>query len=368
MIYFDNAATTFPKPKSVINAVYDCISNYCGNPGRGSHNLSRRSAEAVFSVRERIAKLFCIDSPENVVFTYNATYALNLALKTLITENCHVLTSDIEHNSVIRPLEKLKRTLNITYDVFDSEGELEQNIKKSIKKDTKVLVSTLASNVTGKRIPFEILSRVAEEYGLKLIIDASQAAGHMEIDLSATKCDVLCAPGHKALFGIQGCGFAVFKDSKIKESFIEGGSGTDSQSILMPTLLPEGYEAGTLSTPAIVGLGAGIDFVTSASIYNINYKISNLANYIKSELAKTNDIIIYPSFGSIVAFNNERFDSNAFSEILDQNGICVRSGLHCAPSAHKKLGTINGGCVRVSLSYFNDFSEIDSFLRVIKKI
>lgn len=368
MIYFDNAATTFPKPASVISAVFDCISSYCGNPGRGSHTLSRRSAEAVYSVREKTAQFLGIDSPENVVFTYNATHSLNLALKTIISANCHVLTSDIEHNSVIRPLEKLRRTLNVDYDIFDSDGDVEENIKKRINKDTRILVSTLASNVTGKRIPFEILSRISEEYGLKLIVDASQSIGHDEIDLSVTKCDVLCAPGHKALFGIQGSGFAVFKDSKIKESFIEGGSGTDSQSLLMPPLLPEGYEAGTLSTPAIVGLGAGIDYLNSASLYSINSKILNLALYFKKELAKADDLIIYPSFGGIVSFNHNRFDSNKFSAILDHYGICVRSGLHCAPSAHRKLGTIENGCVRVSFSCFNEFREIENFLDLLKKI
>ena len=368
MIYFDNAATTFPKPYNVIKSVNECISEYCGNPGRGSHTLSRMSAESVYDTREKIANFLNTEKPENVVFTYNATYALNLALKTLITGKCHVLTSDIEHNSVIRPLEKLKRTLDIEYSVFDSDGDVEANIIKGIRQDTKCIVSTLSSNVTGKAISFEILSKVATQYGLKLIIDASQWIGHKSVDLTKTPCDVFCAPAHKALFGIQGCGFAVFKDSRIKESFIEGGSGAESQSVLMPSLLPEGYEAGTLSTPAIVSLGAGIDFVNSATIFNIDSKISHFSNFIKSELAKFDDIIIYPSYGSTIAFNSKKHYSNTFSEILDKYGICVRSGLHCAPSAHRKLGTLDYGCVRLSLSYLNTEDEAVYFLDVMKKI
>ena len=292
MIYFDNAATTFPKPKSVISAVFECLSEYCGNPGRGSHALARRSAEAVFETREKISDLLKTKHPENVVFTYNATYALNLALKTIITSNCHVITSDIEHNSVIRPLEKLKKTQGIEYSVFDSDGDVEKNIRKLIRNNTACIVSTLASNVTGKRIPLTVLSKLSAEYGVKLIIDASQYIGYNEIDLTRTPCDVLCAPGHKSLYGIQGCGFAVFKESKIKDSFIEGGSGTEGASPFMPSFLPEGYEAGTLSTPAIVALGAGIDFINSAGIYSIKNKISDISYQIKDILLSFDDIIL----------------------------------------------------------------------------
>jgi selenocysteine lyase/cysteine desulfurase len=350
MIYFDNAATTFPKPKCVIESVNECLSSYCGNPGRASHTLSKRAAEAVYDTREKIANFLNIQRPECVVFTYNATYALNLALKTLITEKCHVITSDIEHNSVIRPLEKLKRTLDIDYTLFNSDGDIEKNIIKEIRPHTRCIVSTLASNVTGKAISLNILSKVSKEYGLTLIIDASQWIGHNQVDLTETPCDVFCAPGHKALFGIQGCGFAVFKESWIKESFIEGGSGYESESIHMPSLLPEGYEAGTLSVPAIVSLGAGIDFINSATISDINSKIASISSFLKKGLSKIDNIILYPSFGSTIAFNHRNYYSNSMSELLDNDGFCVRAGLHCAPSAHKKIGTLDHGCVRLSFS------------------
>ena len=329
--------------------------------------LSRKSAEAVFDSREKIAKLLNIGTPENVVFTYNATYALNLAIKTVITENCHVITSDIEHNSVIRPLEKLKKSIGIEYSVFDSNGDIRKNIITHIKKDTSCIISTLASNVTGKEIPLNILSEIAESYGLKLIVDASQFIGYNKIDLSETPCDVLCAPGHKSLYGIQGCGFAVFRETKVKDSFIEGGSGTESSSPFMPSTLPEAYEAGTLSTPAIVALGAGLDYLNSASFYSAISKVSSASQEIKNFLQKHEEFILYPSFGSIIAFNHKGYTSENFASYLDCNGFCVRGGLHCAPSAHRKLGTINHGCVRISLSCFNTEDDIKKLLSVLNK-
>ena len=368
MIYFDNAATTFPKPKGVIEAVSSCISDYCGNPGRGSHILARASAEAVYDTREKIAWLLNLDTPENVVFTYNATYALNLAIKTLIKENCHVITSDIEHNAVIRPLEKLKRTIGIDYSLFDSDGDIEENIRKLIRTNTACIISTLASNVNGKPIPLKLLSSLSAEYGIKLIIDASQYIGYHNIDLKESPCDVLCAPAHKSLYGIQGCGFAVFKESKIKDSFIEGGSGTDSKSPFMPSVLPEGYEAGTLSTPAIVGLRAGIEFINSASIYSINSKIYCVSSVIKDRISTLSDLVLYPSYGSVIAFNHKSYDSEKLCSYLDSQGICLRGGLHCAPSAHKKLGTLDRGCARISLSYFNDEKDAEGLFLALKKL
>ena len=367
MIYFDNAATTYPKPKSVINSVNDCLENYCGNPGRGSHLLARKSATSVYETREKIARLLNVDTPENVVFTYNATYALNLAIKTLLTPNCHVITSDIEHNSVIRPLEKLKITRRISYSLFNSDGDVENNIRALISKNTTCIISTLASNVNGKTIDFEVLSSISIKYGLKLIVDASQYIGYNQIDLTKTPCDVLCAPAHKSLYGIQGCGFAVFKESTVKESFIEGGSGTESKSIYMPSFLPEGYEAGTLSTPAIVALGAGVDFINSALIYRKKNGIFSISEAIKNQLSKLDNIILYPSFGSILAFNHNGYTSEELSSFLDSQGICVRGGFHCAPSAHRKLGTLDYGCVRISLSCFNNENDVVGFFDALNK-
>ena len=207
MIYLDNAATSYPKPRAVINEVNRCIRKYCGNPGRSGHSLSIKAAEEIYSSREQIAKHIGISNPENVVFTPNATFALNLAIKTLIPENCHVLCSDYEHNSVIRPLNRLSRDRGVEYSYFCSCDDL----SSKINSNTKAIVCSLASNVTGFETDISFLSNIAEKYKLLLILDASQVLGHKRLNLQETPCDALCAPGHKALMGIQGCGFAAFK-------------------------------------------------------------------------------------------------------------------------------------------------------------
>ena len=368
MIYFDNAATTYPKPACVIEEINFCLKKYCGNPGRSSHRLSVKSSEAIYSAREEIADLLSVDSPEQVVFTYNATYALNLAIKTFVTEKCHILTSDFEHNSVIRPLERLKRSIGIEYSSFSSDGDVESNIRSAIREDTKGIICSIASNVTGENVDMEILSRVVAEKGLFLIIDASQAVGHREINLKNTPCDVLCAPGHKSLFGIQGCGFAYFREKKRRESFIEGGSGQDSASLVMPELLPEAYEAGTLSTPAIASLGRGVSFIREVGIDKIENKLLFLTEAMEDRLSSLNKVTIYKSGLGIISFNLAALPSSSVAMKLDEYGICVRGGLHCAPTIHKKLGTLERGAVRISFSYFNNLSQVDKAYKVISEI
>ena len=368
MIYLDNAATSFPKPKCVIRDLDLCLKRYCGNPGRSSHSLSLKASEAIYSVREEIAALLSISEPEKVVFTLNATYALNLAIKTFITEKCHVLTSDFEHNSVIRPLEALKRKIGIEYTSFSTDTDAEKSIRESIRSDTRGIVSSIASNVTGDSISLKMLSKIAAEYNLFLIIDASQAIGHSKIDLSEAPCDVLCAPAHKALFGIQGCGFAVFKDGTPRDSFVEGGSGSESISPLMPTLLPERYEAGTLCTPSIVALGSGLQFISDIGIDNVEKRLTHLTDYLYDRLSSIPSIKIYKSGAGILSFNLGNYPSSHVAALLDKHGVCTRGGLHCAPSIHKRLGTLEQGAVRASLSYLNSTSELDKFYRVMKFI
>lgn len=368
IIYFDNAATSFPKPECVKTELIRCVRSYLGNPGRSSHKLSVRAAEEIYSAREQIANLLGIDTPECIVFTYNATHALNMAIKSYATENCHILTSDFEHNSVIRPLERLKETLGISYSCFSAEGDIIADLEAKTQENTRGMICSIASNVTGNELPLKILSDYAKEKGLFLIIDASQAIGHINIDVSETPCDALCAPGHKALFGIQGCGFAYYKDPVRKNTLIEGGSGTDSASPYMPELLPEGYEAGTPGTPAIVTLGRGVEFIKEIGINEINKKLLLLTERAKEVLWDIETVRIYKSGVGILSFNIGELPSSYVSSLLDKNGICVRGGLHCAPSIHRKLGTLNQGAVRLSFSYFNSIKEIDVFYKAIRDI
>ncbi len=368
MIYLDNAATSFPKPRCVLEELNKCTRRYCGNPGRSSHALSNKAAEIVYDTREKISEFLGHSTPESVVFTYNATYAINLALKSFIRERCHVITSDIEHNAVIRPLEELRRTYGVEYSVFSTEENIKEGIEALVRDDTVCIISTLASNVTGKPIDVDILSEISKKHGLYLILDASQAIGHIGIDLKKSPCDVLCAPAHKALFGIQGCGFAVFCDNKRKYSFIEGGSGFDSRATDMPKLLPEGYEAGTLGTPSIAALGSGIRFLSEIGIREVGKRIDYLAELTRDRLSAIKGVTLYPSYGGIISFNFGELPSSVIAKELDKCGVAVRAGLHCAPSAHKKLGTLESGTVRISISYLNTKKDIDGLYKELSKI
>ncbi len=368
MIYFDNAATSFPKPPSVIREIDFCLKKYSGNPGRSGHKLSLAAAEKIYEAREDLALHFGCTSPENVVFTLNATYAINLALRAKIKPGSHVITSDIEHNAVMRPLELMKREGLIEYSVFSSSGNIRENIKSKMQANTSAIVSTLASNVTGRRIALEILSAVAKELGLLLIVDASQAAGHDKIDLQRTPCDCLCAPGHKGLFGVAGSGFAIFSDSEGVSPYIVGGSGTNSKSLTMPELLPEALEAGTLPTPAVASLSAGIKFIDSISVEAIKEKEEFLAKKLKCGMSLMRDVQLYESHGGIVLFNIKGLSETEVCSRLDRHGVYVRGGLHCAPSAHRLIGTEDIGAVRISLSYFNAERQIDKFLKILSKI
>ncbi len=368
MIYFDNAATSFPKPRAVIRSLVRSAKYFSGNPGRSAHTLATEAAKRVYSCRERICDLFSHTAPESVVFTYNATYALNIAIKSVARRGGHFIISDLEHNSVLRPITALGESIGVEYSLFSTKGEPRQEIAANIRPNTIGIISTLASNVTGERIPLSVLSETAREHGLLLIVDASQLAGHEKISLSDTPCDILCAPGHKGLFGIAGCGFAIFKDSIRAHTIIEGGSGSDSLLPYMPSRLPEGYEAGTLSVPAIASLDAGIKLIEGVGIEEIRETEEYLGAILREGISEIKSSVLYPSYGSVACFNLAKITASDVAHRLNEGGFAVRAGLHCAPLAHKKLGTLNIGTVRASLSAFNTKREIHAFLYRLSKI
>lgn len=357
MIYLDNAATTFPKPKPVIEKTFECITKYCANSGRSAHSLAVRTDEEIYNTRETIADFLSFPTPEKVCFTTNATYALNIAIKSFITNKCHVLISDIEHNSILRPINKLKETLGIDYSHFSTDGDIERNIESILREDTYAIITTLRSNVTGFEIPFNILSGVAKRHNLKLIVDATQLIGHKKIDLRKTPCDALCAPGHKGLLGIQGVGFAVFVTEPPYKTLIEGGSGNESENPKMPFSLPERFEAGTLPAPSIVSLASGINFINDFGITEIEKQNNSLTAIFTEELKKIKSIKIYAANNGIISFGIPGVDSHKIAKFLADGEICVRSGLHCAPLAHHKMGTERYGLVRISLSLFNNEND-----------
>lgn len=368
MIYLDNAATTFPKPESVIQRTEHFIRKYCANAGRSSHSLAMKTDEEIYNTRDAVANFLSFSSPERICFTTNATYALNIAIKSFITKKCHVIISDLEHNATLRPINKLKNTLGVEYSIFKTDGDIYKNIESKIKNDTYAIITSVCSNVTGKEIPLETLSRVAKDYKLKLIIDASQLIGHKKIDLSEHSCDALCAPAHKALFGIQGAGFALFQAEPPYGTIIEGGSGNESINPLMPHSLPERLEAGTLPAPSIVALGAGISYINEVGIENVEKRITYLTDVFKSTLSKNKKIKIRAAENGIISFEIDNVSSHILAKELNCKGICVRSGLHCAPLAHAKLGTQKNGLTRVSLSVFNKEEDAYKLRRALNEI
>lgn len=313
-----------------------------------------RSAEAMWAVREAVAALIGADDPSRIILTQNATSALNIAIFGLIREPCHVLISDLEHNSVVRPIEELVKRVGIHYDVFKTSGDIEQNIMNAIRSDTRYIVSTLASNVSGRIVPLDILSRVRQRHGLRVIVDASQVAGHLPIDVGQFPIDALCAPGHKGLYGYMGCGFAFFDKSADVYPHSFGGSGSHSFLPTMPEEYPDRLEAGTLPFYSLLSMGYGIAYIQSMGLESVGDKIERLASGLREGLLSITgiELIGEPRLG-ILSFRHVDMTPDAVCEYLKQRGIFTRSGLHCAPLAHKTYHTEKEGLVRISLSYEN---------------
>ena len=323
----------------------------------------------MYECRAEIADFLNAENEESVIFTLNATYALNIAIKGSVASNSHILISDIEHNATLRPVLALERTKNVQFSVFESGENIVESINKAIKPNTTHIICNLVSNVSGREIPFETISDIAKKRNLYLIVDASQKIGHKKIDLKSTPCDCLCAPAHKGLLGIQGAGFAIFKDKARGATIVEGGSGTSSKEPNMPPLLPEGYEAGTLPTPAIVALKEGIKFINKIGIEAIESKIKALSSALNERLGSIKGLtLLEPDSFGVISFNMYGFHSESLAYYLNEKGICTRAGLHCAPLAHKLYGTDVYGSVRASLSYFNKLSDVDYLYRTLKSL
>ena len=378
-VYLDNAATTFPKPKWVITETDRILRYGCGNPGRSSHRLSMRAAETVYECRRKIADLFG-GNDENVIFTSSATHALNLGIKTTLHKGEHILISDIEHNSVIRPVSVLAERGLITFDIYEANtdpAKVLSSIKSKLRTNTSAVITCHRSNICNLLQPIEHIGEFCRNRGIIFLVDASQSAGSVEINMEKEKIDILCAPGHKGLYGIPGSGFVIFGDRfSIKENdrhapistFIEGGNGIRSRDTAMPDFLPERLEAGTLAVPAIGALSAGIDFVNTVGTQKIAQHERKLYQKLSGEFTAFNGKIrIYGDGeeGGILLFNALDIPSEELAEELNSFGICVRAGLHCAPTAHKKLKTPEDGAVRVSFGAFNTVWDVNYLLNAI---
>ena len=372
LIYLDNAATTFPKPRAVVEEVKRCLERYCGNPGRGAHRLAMAAAERIYDCRRLLSDFFGVGSPERIVFTQNTTYALNLAIKGLLSPGDHVLISELEHNAVRRPIFTLRERGEIQVDVFPvlglSEAQLLHGIRQRITPATRVIVCLHASNICSVTLPIAAIGKLCRDRGLFFMVDAAQSAGRIPIDASAIGIDALAIPGHKGLYGIQGCGALALSERFLPHTLLEGGSGVESLPVGMPALPPERYEAGTLPTPAIVALAEGIRSLGKGKSVRIAQEEQRLFFALRERLTALPGVVIYEKDapGSVLLFNKKGVPAADLGRALAQKGICVRAGLHCAPMAHQALSTPKGGAVRVSLGRCNTLAHVDALWRALK--
>ena len=378
-VYLDNAATTFPKPKCVIDAMVDFMTNIGCNPGRGGYEQSLESARLVFQTRTALNDFFNGPGVDNVIFTPNITTSLNIALKGMLKKDSHVITTSLEHNSVMRPLRSLENERGISCTVIkcSNNGTLNlEDIKKSIAQNTKAIVMTHASNLIGTILPIEDVGNLCRDYGLYFIVDTAQTAGTLNIDFKKSNMDVLTFTGHKGLLGPQGIGGFLISDraDKVTSSFIEGGTGSKSHLEIQPDFLPDKFESGTLNTVGIAGLKAGIEFINYEGVDNIRLHESSLTGIFMDGLMSIKGIDIYGTRDinrqtSTIAINIKDMDPSEAAYILDsQYGIMIRSGMHCTPLAHKTIGTFPRGALRFSIGYFNTEEEICYTLEALKKI
>ncbi|ABR50855.1 cysteine desulfurase family protein [Alkaliphilus metalliredigens QYMF] len=376
MIYLDNAATTYPKPEAVYEAVLNHMKNAGANPGRSGHKLALEAGRGIFTVREQLSELFNIDNPMQIIFTANATEALNLAIKGALNKGDHVITSSMEHNSVLRPIKALEEIgIENTIIQCDRTGYLNiEDVKRALRKNTRMIAITHASNVTGTIQSIEAIGKIARESKALFLVDAAQTAGVYEIDVKKMNIDLLAAPGHKGLMGPQGTGFLYIREEVEVRHFKEGGTGSKSEELIQPTILPDRYESGTLNTPGIVGLGAGIQFILQEGLDKIRRHEEELTQYFIKRLKEVEMVKIYgpqdaTKQAAVVSINIGEEDSSEMAYIFDQMfEIAVRSGLHCAAMAHKTIGTFEQGTIRFGMGYFNKEEEIDVVIEAIKTI
>lgn len=374
MIYFDNAATTLHKPQEVIDAVIKAMTSM-GNAGRGNTSASMEASHIIFDTRENLAKLFNIKDSSRIAFTCNSTEALNIAIKGALTTGDHVITTMLEHNSVLRPLYEMEnKGVELSIIQADKLGNISYDeIQSLIKNNTKSIVCTHGSNLTGNLVDIEKIGKICKEHNLLFIVDASQTAGVFPIDVEKMNIDILCFTGHKSLLGPQGTGGIFVKEGIEVTPLKSGGTGILTYSKTQPSIMPTHLEAGTLNGHGIAGLNAGIEFINKIGMKKIREKEENLMWRFYNKVKELPHIKIYGDFSKkercpIVTLNIDNYDSGDIAEELLNYGVATRAGGHCAPLMHEALGTIEQGAVRFSFGYFNTEEEVDEVIKIIKNI
>ena len=374
MIYLDNAATTGEKPKEVTEAVVKAMNRYSVNPGRGGYERSVRCAEEISRCRDKVSSFFGADAPERVIFTAGCTASLNTVIKGIVRPGDHIVISSLEHNSVARPAERMRKEgaeLDVAEVIFGDREATVRSFERLIRSDTRLVVCTHASNVTGTVLPIGEIGRICAERGVPFCVDAAQSAGILDINMREQMIDYLCVAPHKGLYAPMGTGLLIALGD-IPSTLTEGGTGSMSSSYDQPRDYPERFESGTLNVPGIFGISAGIDFVSGKKpeeIYSYEMKLIRRAF---EGLGSIPDAVIYseyPTDGKSVptlSFNIKGRASTETADFLASKGIAVRAGLHCAPMAHRRLGTLESGTVRICCSVFNSASDIDALLTALK--
>ena len=366
MIYFDSAATTFQKPAAVASAVAEAL-HTMSSPGRGGYAAAMRGADTVFACREELAQLFLLKDPGRVVFTMNATHALNIAIKSLVKPGGRAVISGYEHNAVTRPLQAIGAKVEIAQAPLFSPEETLAAFDALIHPGVDAVICTHVSNVFGAVQPVEGIAAMCRERGVPFIIDASQSAGILPLDMEALGAAFIAMPGHKSLYGPQGTGVLLCGEGWETRTLLEGGTGSMSLLQEMPDFLPDRLEAGTHNVPGIAGLLAGVRYVREKGLEAICEKERRLAWMAAEDLQGLNGVKVYalsglPGQTGVVSFTVDGMDSEAVAEALGKLEIAVRAGLHCAPAAHRSAGTLERGTVRLSFSDFNTEEEVARFL------
>lgn len=376
MYYFDNAATTFPKPESVYLAMDSFLRTAAGNPGRGVHRLALAANDVIDGTRQLLARLFGAPDPARVVFAANATDALNLALHGLLQPGDHVVSSSMEHNAVVRPLSALvQRGVTVTWVPCAKDGSLDPGrLFAAMGPATRLVALTHASNVTGTILPIEEIGAGVRARDRLFLIDAAQTAGVLPIDVQAMNIDLLAFPGHKELLGPPGTGGLVVGERVRLRPIRQGGTGTRSEEEQQPTSLPEGFETGTLNSVGVAGLGAGVRFILETGIGRIRAHQKAVVQRLLRGLSTVPGLTIYgPCHADrqvgVVSVNLDRWEPTDLGVALDQDfEVAVRTGLHCAPLAHRTIGTFPTGTVRLSPGYFTTFEDVDWVITALERL
>lgn len=376
-VYLDNGATSFPKAPGVAESISDYILNVGTNVNRGAYSSSYKAENIVYETRELICELFNFNKPENVIFTKNITESMNVLIKGLLKENSHVIVSSMEHNAVMRPLNSLNNKVEFTKITCNELGELNiEDIERSIRANTKAIIMTHASNVCGTILDLEKVGQICKKHNLFFIIDSAQTAGFLNLDMQKLNADAIGFTGHKSLLGPQGIGGFVINDKINKEmdTLIEGGTGSLSDTEIQPEYMPDKFEAGTLNIPGIYGLNASIKYLLNFGVKNIRELEVNLLDKFLEDVLNINNIKIIGKKTTddrtgILSIDFIDNDNGLIAHELSKTyGIMTRSGLHCAPSAHKTLGTFPNGTVRFAVSHFTTMEEIDYTINCINKL